>query len=118
MLTALDDKVRMVLSPMACRALRERLQRISLNSFSVCGGFERLVWQNHTEIFQHTHRQHISEEVPTSRILFVGDNPYSDILGGQRRLAYLWLNEHQATCPEEVKLNHTIRHLSELELVV
>ena len=45
----------------------------------------------------------ISEEVPTSRILMVGDNPYSDILGGQRAGWHTcWLNEHQATCPEEL----------------
>ncbi|MAD53199.1 MULTISPECIES: pyrimidine 5'-nucleotidase [unclassified Idiomarina] len=122
MLAALDDKVRMGIITNGFVDLQQ--ERLATHQFEQFFQFvvvsEALgVAKPHPEIFHHTHREHISEEVPTSRILMVGDNPYSDILGGQRAGWHTcWLNEHQATCPEQVKPNHTIRHLSELvELV-
>ncbi len=118
MLNSLDKKVGMgIITNGFVELQQERLVAHQLEQyFDFVVVSEALgVAKPHPEIFHHTHREYISEDVPAHRILMVGDNPHSDILGGQRAGWHTcWLNEHEVPCPDEVSPNHTIRHLSEL----
>lgn len=66
------------------------------------------------EIFHHTHRNHINESVPTERILMVGDNPHSDILGGIKAGWQTCWFKRNAAERSDIRANHTVTHLDEL----
>lgn len=56
---------------------------------------------------------------PKEQVLMVGDNPYSDILGGQQAgLHTCWLNLHGEARPQGVEPNYEIRSMSELQAIL
>lgn len=67
------------------------------------------------EIFHHAHRQHMSELPDPGRILMVGDNPHSDILGGLNAGWHTcWFDRGNGEIPDHIKPHHTITHLDQL----
>lgn len=67
------------------------------------------------QIFHHTQKLHIDESLPKERILMVGDNPHSDILGGINAGWHTcWFKRHDNTVSNDIAANHTITHLDEL----
>ena len=96
---------------------QERLQKTQTDKY-----FEFLVVSEEVgmakpdpEIFHHTHRNHINESVPAERILMVGDNPHSDILGGINAGWHTcWFKRGDDADNSNIEANHTITHLDEL----
>ncbi len=67
------------------------------------------------EIFHYTHKNHMSEQPAPERILMVGDNPHSDILGGLNAGWHTcWFNRDNSQLPEDIRPHHTITHLDQL----
>ncbi|MGM0526038.1 MAG: pyrimidine 5'-nucleotidase [Pseudomonadota bacterium] len=67
------------------------------------------------EIFHHAHKQYMSEQLSPERILMVGDNPHSDILGGLNAGWHTcWFNRGSSDKPEDINPHHTITHLDQL----
>ena len=53
---------------------------------------------------------------PREQVLMVGDNPHSDILGGQNAgLRTCWLNSQGRECPAEVSPDYVISSMQELQ---
>lgn len=68
-------------------------------------------------IFEHTFSQMGS--VDLSKVLMVGDNPDSDVLGGMNAgVDTCWLNEKKQACPEGVEPTYTVRSLKDLQAIL
>ncbi|MCE2594811.1 pyrimidine 5'-nucleotidase [Motilimonas cestriensis] len=58
-------------------------------------------------------------EPDKSRVLMVGDNLHSDILGGQNAgIKTCWLNHHQAAPAKNITPDHQVFNLAELEVLL
>lgn len=69
----------------------------------------------HADIFHHAHRHHMNEQPHPERILMVGDNPHSDILGGINAGWHTcWFNRDDSVAPEGINAHYTITHLDQL----
>lgn len=67
------------------------------------------------KIFHHAHQQHMTEDTPPERILMVGDNPHSDILGGLNAGWHTcWFKRDDMPAPADIRPHHTIDHLDQL----
>ncbi|WP_404400587.1 pyrimidine 5'-nucleotidase [Idiomarina seosinensis] len=67
------------------------------------------------KIFHHAHTQHMADSADPERILMVGDNPHSDILGGLNAGWHTcWFDRGNFQIPESIKPHHTITHLDQL----
>lgn len=65
-------------------------------------------------IFSHAHR--VVGEPEKQRMLMVGDNPHSDILGGMNfGIETCWLNTAESEAPEGVKPSYQVASLKELQ---
>ncbi|NOH82761.1 pyrimidine 5'-nucleotidase [Vibrio sp. 03-59-1] len=65
-------------------------------------------------IFEHTHN--LIGRPEKQRVLMVGDNPHSDVLGGLNfGIETCWLNTAEAMKPEHINPNYQVRSLSELQ---
>ena len=68
-------------------------------------------------IFEHTFSQMGS--VDLSKVLMVGDNPDSDVLGGMNAgVDTCWLNATKQACPEGIKPTYTVASLNALQAVL
>ena len=58
-------------------------------------------------------------EVDLSKVLMVGDNPGSDVLGGMNAgIDTCWLNETGQACPEEIEPTYVVNSLAALQAVL
>ncbi|MGR6859638.1 pyrimidine 5'-nucleotidase [Aliivibrio salmonicida] len=58
-------------------------------------------------------------EVDLSKVLMVGDNPGSDVLGGMNAgIDTCWLNETSQACPEEIEPTYVVNSLAALQVVL
>ncbi|SDJ90059.1 putative hydrolase of the HAD superfamily [Ferrimonas sediminum] len=65
------------------------------------------------------HAKSLMENSPAQRVLMVGDNPHSDILGGQRAgFDTCWLNQHDRPCPDGIVPDFQVRSLPELQALL
>lgn len=68
-------------------------------------------------IFEHTFSQMGS--VDLSKVLMVGDNPDSDVLGGMNAgVDTCWLNATKQVCPEGIEPTYTVGSLNALQTVL
>lgn len=68
----------------------------------------------HPDIFAYALKQ--MQQRDRSRVLMTGDNPHSDIIGGQRSgLHTCWLNHHGASYPLPTPPHYEVQSLGELE---
>lgn len=68
-------------------------------------------------IFEHTFS--MMGEVELSKVLMVGDNPDSDVLGGMNAgIDTCWLNVNNQPCPEGVKPTYTVKTLNDLRVLL
>ncbi|MDD9194347.1 pyrimidine 5'-nucleotidase [Aliivibrio sp. S3MY1] len=68
-------------------------------------------------IFEHTFSQMGS--VDLSKVLMVGDNPDSDILGGMNAgVDTCWLNASHKACSEGIKPTYTVKTLNDLQVLL
>lgn len=66
-------------------------------------------------IFHHTRKQYMDDRVPQQRILMVGDNLHSDIVGGiNAGWDTCWFNRSGDILSTDIAPTHTITHLDEL----
>jgi 5'-nucleotidase len=65
------------------------------------------------------HAFNIMGQPDKQRVLIVGDNPHSDILGGQKYgIHTCWLNSYNTKTPEQVSPHYHIRELTELQSLI
>ncbi|KGT95226.1 dUMP phosphatase [Erwinia typographi] len=120
LLNALKGKVKMGIITNGFTALQQaRLERTGL-----LGYFDLLVISEqvghakpHPAIFDYALSQ--MGNPPRERVLMVGDNPDSDILGGiNAGLATCWLNVQQRPLPEGIQPDWQVNSLQQLEVIL
>ena len=97
------------------------LQQVRLEKTGLKHHFEFIVISEemgiakpHSGIFDHA--LSIMGNPERNRVLMVGDNPDSDILGGiNAGLHTCWLNRNNRETPEQIKPHHQVRSLGDLE---
>ncbi|MBX3171018.1 MAG: pyrimidine 5'-nucleotidase [Candidatus Eremiobacteraeota bacterium] len=100
------------------------LQQIRLERTGLKEHFELVVVSEvvgvakpHPEIFRHA-LELMGNPAP-DRVLMVGDNPETDILGGmQAGLDTCWINWHGRTAPPGMAADYEVRSLAELEEIL
>ncbi|MCP3696964.1 MAG: pyrimidine 5'-nucleotidase [Aliivibrio sp.] len=100
------------------------LQKIRLEKTEFSHYFELIIISEQVgvakpdkRIFEYTFSQ--MGEVNLPRVLMVGDNPDSDVLGGMNvGIDTCWLNATQQACPEGVKPTYTVKNLNELQVLL
>lgn len=71
----------------------------------------------HPNIFDHALA--LMDNPARDKVLMVGDNPDSDILGAMNSgLHSCWVNRHNKPTPENIKPNYQVASLSELEVLL
>ncbi|MCX8959421.1 pyrimidine 5'-nucleotidase [Erwinia psidii] len=120
LLNALQGRVKMGIITNGFTALQQaRLQRTGLLTY-----FDLLVISEqvgyakpHPAIFDHALEK--MGKPARTRVLMVGDNPDSDILGGVRAgLATCWLNSEQRPAPVDIHPTWQIKNLLELQEIL
>ncbi|WP_075183090.1 pyrimidine 5'-nucleotidase [Pantoea sp. 1.19] len=117
LLNALKGRVKMGIITNGFTALQQiRLTRTGLiDHFDVLVISEQVGQAKpHPAIFDYALQR--MGEPPRARVLMVGDNPDSDVLGGIRAgLGTCWLNRDNRPCPEGIVPDWEVRSLRELQ---
>lgn len=117
LLRALKGKTRLGIITNGFTELQQaRLKRMGLRDHFDCLVISEEVGfaKPHKGIFDHT--LSIMGNPSRKQVLMVGDNPYSDILGGiNAGLDTCWLNIHNKPAPEGISPQYEVSSLSELE---
>lgn len=120
LLNALQGKVKMGIITNGCVALQDaRLRRHDfLQYFDLLVISEQVGYAKpHPAIFDHALAK--MGNPSRKRVLMVGDNPDSDILGGQRSgMTTCWLNVEQHPVPPNIQPDLQVRSLSELQEIL
>ncbi|TKB47952.1 pyrimidine 5'-nucleotidase [Ferrimonas sediminicola] len=120
LLTALQSRARLGIITNGFTDLqRVRLERNHLDQvFSLVVISEQVgVAKPDPRIFDHAMK--LMDHPRAERVLMVGDNPHSDILGGNRAGFHTcWLNHHDTPCPEGITPDFQVRHLAELQALL
>jgi len=71
----------------------------------------------HIDIFNQAFKA--VDHPPKDQILMVGDNLYSDIVGGiNAGIHTCWLNRNQETCPDQIQPHYQVNSLAELHAIL
>ncbi|BDY03034.1 pyrimidine 5'-nucleotidase [Ferrimonas sp. YFM] len=120
LLMALESRVKLGIITNGFTDLQQvRLERNGLDGlFSLVVISEEVgVAKPDARIFDHAKAR--MAHPPSDRVLMVGDNPHSDILGGNRAGFHTcWLNHHDDDCPEGITPHYQVRHLRELQALL
>jgi 5'-nucleotidase len=100
------------------------LQTVRLEKTGLLGAFEQVVISEEVGIakpdvgiFEHALMRMNNPE--RNKVLMVGDNPHSDILGGLNAgVDTCWLNSAELPCPDGITPHYVVKSLHELELLL